>query len=186
MLQRLTHGAVGPGGIDLVKKLACFLDAALGGPHALVHGLNDRSEHLAISGADLGHEPVLDPLGDRTDGAGHVAQKALNLPPHELHVLGRRGPLKAEHPDFQRPADQVFPVGWLLPAEVFRRQPARERSGEPDFVAGDLNLQTHFTDLPAGLSRQREESYAISVRIVSNLAGKLAGMYIIIDVLIVI
>ena len=64
VLQGLTHGAVGAGRIDLVKKLARFLDAALGGSDALVHGLNDRGEHLAIPGADLGHEPILDPLRD--------------------------------------------------------------------------------------------------------------------------
>ena len=50
-------------------------------------------------------------------------KQALDLPPHELHVLGCRGPLEAEHPDFERPADQMFPLRWLLAAEVFRRQP---------------------------------------------------------------
>ena len=38
----------------------------------------------------------------------------------------------------------------LLPADLFRRQPTREPPREPDFVAGNLNMQAHFTALPAG------------------------------------
>jgi hypothetical protein len=53
-------------------------------------------------------------------------EQPFDLPPHELHVLGRRGPFEAEHSDFERPADQMFSVGGLLPAEVFRRKPTPE------------------------------------------------------------
>jgi hypothetical protein len=69
---------------------------------------------------------ILDALRDRADGARHVVEQPFDLPPHELHVLGRRGPFEAEHSDFERPADQMFSVGGLLPAEVFRRKPTPE------------------------------------------------------------